>query len=312
MNKLPNEILEKIFLHLDIKDLGKLLCVNKEYYNIFNTIKYNLIDSMDEIGIYIPDTKETCVEYKYCIDWTQILLEEKTIPEHVLELLQEYINLDCVSTKQKFSDDFIRKYYKKLSYTTLIINQKLPIDILIKIIEENNVDLVYWKHIWKHQSINLEFIDRYIDFIDWEFVSQNKESLDKDIIIKYYDKLNWSELTKLGINEFFIEKFIDKIDVFSWYNISYYSSLSGSFILKYYDKLHINSIMHSQILQEQIIYYILQNTYNPYDLDMIWYNIALHQPISKLFIISKKDNLTMNLLISNKYIKRAWLKEIYG
>ena len=312
MNRLPNELWNKIFTNLSLRDLSSMLYVNKYYNNLFKKNKWVLLDYMEKIGYFIPKNIETYNEYRYCIDWTKCIMEEKVFEEDTLIKLHDVIDYSLISTKQKFSDNFIRRYYLEIPTINLVVHQIVPIDILWNMIDKTDFSPTYWYNIWKKQTVNLEFIDKYVEYVDWNVLSANKESLKFDVIMKYHDKLLWPEITKHGITEDIINMFIDKLFSFSWYNISYYSKLSCQFIRNHLDKLHIISLLNCQELGEDLIYEIINRTDDEDDKISLWYKIASHQKIGKQFIQYNLDKLPLQLLIRNENIKKSWLKEIFG
>ena len=82
-------------------------------YKIISDYKWFFVDNIIENDrLFIPLTKETFYNYKYCIDWSQIILQnEKTgykIPENVIEWITDVQDLEMISSYQKFSSNFIK------------------------------------------------------------------------------------------------------------------------------------------------------------------------------------------------------------
>jgi hypothetical protein len=314
---LPNEMLIHIFKYLDVLSLSKLYCSNKELYNKIKCInKWKIIDDMfnaDYLKL-VPKTKETFNNYRFCIDWKELIIQKCIIPEEVIEWIEKNSDIAIISIYQKFSENLLRKVYNKnnnkISHSLLLSHQILPIDILYDIIETNELSSTDWYYISLKQKIDLEFIEKYYDKIQWNPISQNKDCINCEIIYKYHDKLVWQELTKHGVNEYILIKYIDNFDFICWSNISQYSILSDEFIKMFLIFLDLDIIFRFQKISDSLLNCIVENfTKNEYH---YFESIGLNQCLSRDFIIKYKYYLSLEILIRNKNISRNLLSTIYS
>lgn len=322
---LPNEMLIHIFKYLDVLSLSKLYRSNKKLCEKIKCInKWKIIDDMFNANYIklIPKTKETFDNYRFCIDWKELIIQKCIIPEEVIEWIDEpisstryltdaarYSNITIISIYQKFSENLLKKVYNKISHSYLLSNQILPVDTLNNIIETKELSNTDWYHISLKQKIDLRFIEKYYNKIQWNPLSQNKDSINCEIIDKYHNKFFWQELTKHGINEYILIKYISYFDFICWSNISQYSILSYEFIKMYLSFLDLDIIFRFQRISESLLNSIVENfTKNEYH---YFESIGLNQLLSKDFIIKYKKFLPLNILIRNKNISRNLLSNIF-
>lgn len=327
INRFPNEIIFEILKYTDIKTFSSLLSSNIQNYNLLNPLKWEIIDSMINTGHPVPLNLETYNNFIFTIDWITIIYNKINIPESTIELFMinrsesesESINIhkfdiNILLKYQKLSEQFLCKYYHLCDWKVLIIDQKLPIQILEKIISHHYSEMfpMHWYNILYHQKYSLEnFIQKYgTEVINWYAVSCNKDAVTPDILVKYYDYLVWPELTKHGLNEEIIEMFIHKLDPISWSNIAFYSKLSSNFILKYRNSLNSQIILRCQTLNSETLLELL-STQEGYEKEESWINISLYQSLDYHFIKTHKDNLSIKYLIRNPRIKRKDLFVLY-
>lgn len=296
--------------------MSSLLCTNKFFNNMIEPNKWDIIDNMIKRGIFIPMNKSTYFQYIYCIDWTTFVYNDINIPEDVIIELHNFIDFPVITTKQKFSENLIRKFYDKIPMTNLLMFQKVPIDILTPLVEsqicnqfQNNT---YWYYIWKMQNITVDFINKFKTHVDWHAISSNKDALSIDLINAFHNELIWPEVTLHGIHESIIEHFIYKMEPFSWKNVAYFSQLSENFIRKYEDKLDTLALFSSQQMSEQLIEHLLTKVTNEFDIYEVWSKIALNQNLSIEFIKKYEDKLNLNYMIRNPRVKRKNLKLVYS
>lgn len=314
---LPFDILINILKYIDIYSFSKLSSTNLYFYNILKLNKWKIIDNLlYKNFIYIPKNIDTYNNYKYIINWTSIVLYRKDkyktiIPENVISWISDVHDLELISVYQKFSESLIRKIIHKISFKNILANQTIPIDIIQLLIFENNnrIDNQDWFNIWSKQPITFEFIQMFEDKIQWHPVSSNKNCVCFELIDKYHDKLIWQELTKHGINEHILIKYIHKFDHICWINISQFTKLSINFIKTYIIYLDLNIILKFQILNE----YYIDELIHQYNLvsNVYFQSISLHQPLGEFFLEKYKYKLPLKLLIRNKKILRTHLVKLY-
>jgi hypothetical protein len=267
---------------------------------------------MNDRGLFIPKNKDTYIEYLYCIDWTTFVVNEIIIPEDVIIQLNEFIDFVVITTKQKFSENLIRKFYNRIPMNNLLTYQQVPMDILTPIIDSKIPEFFEnWYLVWRYQKIDIDFIKRFYQYVDWHAISQNKDALSIDLINEFYNNLIWHEITMHGINEAIVEHYIHKMNSFAWTNVACFSKLSNNFILKYENNLDTILIFTSQQISEELIEYFLEKLSNNNMIEHIWSKISLNQKLSFEFIKKYKDKLNLLYLIRNPYIKRKYLKLLY-
>jgi hypothetical protein len=312
INKLPNEIITSISKYLNVLSLSKLQCTSKSLYEKINSInKWYIIDNMINADYYklIPKTKETFNNYRFCIDWKELIIQKCTIAEEVIEWIEDYSDIVIISIYQNFSENLLGKVYNKISYSCLLSHQVLPISILYNIIDCNELTSTDWYYISLKQNIDLVFIEKYFDKIQWNPLSQNKNIINCKIIDKYHDKLIWQELTKHGINEYILINYITYFDFICWSNISQYSILSDIFMKMFLTFLDLDIIFRFQRISETFLISIVEK----FIADESYYfeSIGLNQCLSKDFIIKFKEFLPLKTLVRNKNISRKLLSTIF-
>jgi hypothetical protein len=314
---LPNELWIKVIQHTNIITLSKIILLNKECYNGFNNIdyKWELIDNMNDKGICIPLNKETFREYRYCIDFMTLLYNEQHLPDKTIDNLHMEIDFSMLSKYQKLSDNLLYKYHNRiLVINNLLSEQVLPYDLLFYYINNCNLNNSHWHYICKFQKLNMEFLEQFIDKIDWHALSENKSILTYDIIYKYHEKLNWHKLCRLGLSEELLDQFKYKFDMFCWNEVAMSSTLSNEFILNNPSLIvNLMGILTCQSLNESTLQFIIENinSLNNDESD-IFNKIASRQELSKDFILKYNSLLPLELLIRNPKIKRSYLKQIFG
>ena len=312
INNLPNEIISIISKYLNVLSLSKLQCTSKSLYKKIDSInKWYLIDNMINADYYklIPKTKETFNNYRFCIDWKELIIQKCTIMEEIIEWIEDYSDIAIISIYQNFSENLLEKVYNKISYSCLLSHQILPINVLYTIIESNELTSTDWYHISLKQKIDLGFIEKYNDKIQWNPLSQNINIVNYKIIEKYHDKLIWQELTKHGINEYILINYICYFDFICWSNISQYSVLSNDFMKMFLSFLDLDIIFRFQRISETFMISIVEN----FIADESYYfeSIGLNQCLSKDFITKYKKFLPLKILIRNRNIPRKLLSTIY-
>ena len=309
---IPNEIIIQIIKHLNVRNLSTLFYLNKTFNEKLNDLdKWYLIDAMNnaEYSKLIPKTKETYINYRYCINWNELIIRKCKIPEDVIQWIENKTDVSVISIYQDFSTNLLYKIYHLISYKTLLSHQILPIDILYDIIQNNSLGSHEWYHICSKQKLDINFIKTYIDFIQWNPLSQNKHIINHEIINTYHNKLVWQELTKHGVNEYILIKYTEYFDFICWSNISQYSVLSSYFIHTFLHFLDLEIIFRFQKISDQLLNIIVENFS---DIESSYFqSIGLNQNLSKNFIIKYKNFLPINILIRNKNIKRKLLHDIF-
>jgi hypothetical protein len=310
---LPFEIWLDIIKHTNVRTLSSLLCVNKQVYKALVLNRYELIDAIyknsNNYECLVPKTKETLKTYSYIIDWTTIVCAKADIPHAIIEELNEHIDFVAVASYIIFSEELIRKYYHKIPLSILFSVQCVPYDILCQIATQTTLETHDWDNIWKHQAFPIDFVKRHIQHVNWLMISCNPKALSYDLINEYSDLLIWPEITKHGVAEFIIERYMHKMDIFSWSNACCYSRLSPDFLRKNIGIIDTTFVFHCQELDEELILELIEQEHE-FEQENLWYKAASHQRLSRQFIETHKEKLPTHLLIRNPKIKRNDLYQL--
>lgn len=307
----PDEIWENILIHSSVQTLSTMACVNK-HFNVFIESKlWDYIDLLPKPKLHpIPKNLPTFNKFFWLIDWTSIVCNDQTIPEEVLAELIDVADLVAISCKQKLSIPFIKAHLDRLPAHNIIHNQNVTSDIL-QVIVESNGRIINTYALWERHFIDIHFIKQHINFVNWMALSSNKNALSIEVIEEFPDKLFWPELTKHGLCEWIIEKYIHKIDKFSWSNVAFFCKLSKEFITKHINNLNLLTILHTQDLDEAFIEQLVEHGSEEYETFDLWNKTATNQGLSLEFLGKHKNNLPIKLLIRNRKIKRKHLKDVF-
>lgn len=320
---LPSEMWSEIFKYTDIKSLSNLICTNtffknmiynQFWYTIDNIIKHN-IKSIDGL---IPATIQTFNKYIYLVDWSTIVLHNqnnnKKIPESTIVWISNNIDLQIISTYQKFSDDLIRQIYHKISYKTLLSSQSIPDDILNILIEKNIFTHQDWYNVWEKHPIDYNFLISNIDNVQWHPLSSNKNIVCYEIIQNYGENIIWQEFTKHSINESILQLFTHKFDFICWSNIVRFTELSDKFIKNNLKHLDVGSLIRYQSLSKDLLNDIVSK-FTETDFFFYFISILSYQEISKDFLLKyfniEPRQTMLRALVKNKKVPRSLLHELY-
>lgn len=317
---LPNELIIYILSFTDIKTISNISCCNKTLYNFICNYKWDIIDKLPNCNhinnsknkelIYIPKYIETYLSYEYIIHFNTIIMYEHKIPDSVIIEHERYINFNYLFLKQKVSTDIVKRYYKKVSVLTLLKNQKIPIDVLYDIVNNEELNSALWSIICSNQKLDFNFIKTFESNIDWRSLSSNKESLCYNTIMCYKNLLIIPDITRIGLSEEVLESIIDIIDPISWINISYFSKISHDFINKYFNQLDKMALLKSQELNQTIIYKIINSIQDNDEMKpLYWLKIAECQKLDYQFIMDNKSILSRDSLLRNRKIKRTIIRD---
>lgn len=314
----PIEIWIHILQYIDLLTLTKLICCNKYFMELISDRRWFFIDNMIDSGpLLIPMTMETFQNYKYCIDWSHIILQNeksgKNIPESVIEWITEGQELEMISTYQKFSNKLLYKLINSISCKNLLNNQDLPLDILYWFAESDTYTLTNsdWYAIWSKQKVDYNFIVKYEEYVQWHPLCGNTSCVSFDFINRYHEKIIWQEFTKHSINEKILEKFIGRFDFICWNNISRFTELSNDFIKKNLEYLDLGSVFRYQKLSKDLLN-LLVDSFTIDEFVFYFQSVCLYQKLSSDFILKYKDKIVLKHLIRNKNIPKTILSSIYG
>lgn len=200
-----------------------------------------------------------------------VLKNTKVCDEYANEILSICYNKNIIHKFEFFSH---LKFSKKMFLRFIqphTISQLLYYDILDEEILE---EYIIPKHkdnkeimliMFEHETITEQFIEKYKDIIDkfqlWSNVSRYQH-LSEQFIDKYKKNVNWCNIIKFqNISEKFIEEHLIYIKK-NMKVLIQNKNLSIEFIERNIKWLNISSLVHHQILSENIINKYLNN--NPY------------------------------------------------
>lgn len=315
MNTVPVEIWFDIIKYLTISDLSNLMCINKHLSHLIKTNKWSFIDEISDSNIYIPKTLETYKNFRFCIDWCNIILSNPNrrdiIPNEVIQWIEDRQDLEYICIYQDLLEKTIRKCFKKVNWRLLLTYQILPVDLIEIIVETYDLSNSDWNLIWINPNINLDFLIKNIDRAQWHIISSNKNLISFQLIEKYGNRLSLHELTKHGINEEIINYYLPKMDMICWINVSQFTKLSMVFIKTHIDKLNLQFLVNCQDIDEMYLENIIKNRLEDNNYPMFFQAISLNQKLSHNFIKKYKDDLYLKNLIRNKRILRKDLHALF-
>lgn len=315
MNKIPVELWFDITRYLSIIDISHLSCINKHFSILIKKNKWSFIDIIyQDTSNYtiIPKTPETFQNFRFCIDWCNIILNNPTkkeiIPSEIIEWMEDRQDLEYICIYQTLSENTIRNSFNKIHWRLLLTYQILPFDLIEIIVDSYDLSNSDWNLIWLNPNITLDFITKNIDHAQWHIISANKELISLELIQKYGNRLSLHELTKHGINEQIIEYYLPKMDIICWINVSQFTKLSMDFIKTHIDKLNLQFIINCQEIKESYLEEIIQKRLDDNNHTMFFQAISLNQKLSYDFIKKYKNHLFLKNLIRNKWISRKDLQ----
>lgn len=163
---------------------------------------------------YTDLSEEIIIKYHNKVNWDMIIyskgrkLSEAVIDKHTNRIEDWGAVWICCN----LSEDFIRKYIKKVD----------------------------WTIIHKYQDLSEKFIEDFADKIKWREICHYQETISESFIIKYMDKLyngerlNFKEEVVKNLSDEFLYEYADRIN---WESITLYRELTEDFIIKNIDYL---------------------------------------------------------------------------
>lgn len=223
-------------------------------------------------------------KYKELIDWDTIS-ETQVLNEGFISRYRDKLNWHKICKYQNLSESFMEFNITYLDMKEISRSQTLSETFI-----ETHKDDLYWPYICKHQDLSEAFINQHLDKIDWQtldigvtsqltdtFVLNHKDDIGLDrvftehrfsisTLISYVDQyptviFNHDHLIcrYQRLNENFITLHNDYIRTkhnnqwIDWHGISYYQSLSESFINNHKGEVHWPSISIKQLLGTNFI-----------------------------------------------------------
>ena len=243
------------------------------------------------------------------IDWYEICekyqLEENSIKEYCNDIFNFVIDkglnrIEDVFVKTLQYINFNSNIVKELK--SFVLLNMITEPALKKLVEYTNYDKEFIRRICTWQKISEEFMEEYLEVIDWDGISRFQE-LSTSFMEKHLDKLNWYSISKYQfLSEDFIEKYSNRIN---WDNLSLNELIPEHTLFKFSDKLNWNTISKYQDLSESFI--------EKYQDKVNWEWISKHQILSERFIEKHKDKVDWDYIfdyqmLSNDFVEKYKIK----
>ena len=119
------------------------------------------------------------------------------------------------------SEEFIRTFQKKLSWTSICTKQRLSEDFIREFKNK-----IYWHSLSRYQTLSEDFIREFKDDVEWVPISKYQQ-LSDDFLVEFKRKIDWGDYFRSQKASFaIIKKFILNSDVEK---------------LSYFESSHLNS-----------------------------------------------------------------------
>lgn len=220
-----------------------------------------------------------------CENYYSYFTEEFIINNIDLMIFSDLHNYVLTKCSNVISEKSLHVIIENIKTHNNYFNYKLPINKKINI---NETFLIIFRHI----NVSCEFLEKYIDYIHWNLISQYQK-LSEEFMMKYKYKISFTGICshqKISVN--FIELYKREIE---WNFLSQNKNLTKEVFEKYIDKLIIySSYLDIKFLTKDVI----SNYINHID----WEYISLTKPLTKEFIIDNIQYLNVENIINNKEI----------
>ena len=184
--------------------------------------------------------------------------------------------------------NFINQYKDKLDWN--ILSQSMNVEQL-----EQFKNFLNWKRVSKNQNLTEIFIRRYISKLDCKLLSQHMNiELLEQIASIHTNRLEWKNVSKnQNLTEIFIRKYSAFLD---WKIITQFqfTKLSHACIEKYDYKLDWEYISQHHVLTEEFI--------ELFQARVRWHLISQYQRMSKEFVLKFKDRININAVNMNRML----------
>jgi hypothetical protein len=153
------------------------------------------------------------------------LINESIFEESIEEVLDDFDKIDIAWLCQNydFSLDFLEKNWKRIGEFYLIAYKRnLPVSLIMKIVEEFDLDFSHRRLLLINQKLPEEFIESYFmqndemqhpsDFY-FDYIIEN-QCLSENFLIKYIEYVNYINIRLLHNNENISEEVVSKVETF--------------------------------------------------------------------------------------------------
>ena len=177
-------------------------------------------------------------------NWKGISSHQR-LSEEFIKRYADKVDWNRISLHQKLSEEFIERHADKVNWRSISAEQKLSAEFI-----ERHSDEVNWYEISYYQTLSKEFMERHGDKLDWAGMSSS-QILPEDLMQRYSNKLNWGEISaRQKLSESFMQRNSDRI---KWSTISRFQKLSGEFMEHNADKLNWRLISRHQTLSDDFL-----------------------------------------------------------
>jgi hypothetical protein len=140
-------------------------------------------------------------------DWRTI--SKLDLSEQFLDKYKDKIDWYQYLSRHKITEieKFVERY--KLEWKYVLRTQDLSEEFIEKHVSEFDHDA--WISLWAYRSVTIQFIERHIDKVSWDIISEC-QNLPEEFIEKCAGEVNWNVISRYQkLSPEFITKHIDKI-----------------------------------------------------------------------------------------------------
>lgn len=285
-----NELIERTKLDIDL--------INKIYET------FNITNTLDKLTMYQKLDYNFLNKHNDDLDWDYVSIYQM-LNNQIYKKFINKLNWQYISKHQELNIDLIRQYQHLLYWPNIFRYQKLNMKYILEFKRYLDQDIDNYKIISKFQQLDLEFIEENIDKLDLNIISKYQKIDNIEFIEKYKDKLNLLDIFKNknnNINDNYIKENTNIDDLI---NLLDYRKFNIMFLDENFDNIFINNIRKLISTQDlsDLFYYKYGDIFKKYKL-----NFIAKQNITPSFLknnhIDLDDNiiniLTNNLNLSNK------------
>lgn len=142
------------------------------------------------------------IEKKHRINWSQVS-KHPNMTMHIIETEEElvkYWNWKQIMDNPNITKEFIIKHIDKFDNIKVDpYSYDDDLNLPIEFIDRNINEFPNWKLISKNHNITEEFIEKYIDNINWKKLSKNTLGWKKDKTLEYYQQRKELTIEKTSI-----------------------------------------------------------------------------------------------------------------
>ena len=176
--------------------------------NNSDNLNWTLLSTYQDLNL------DTIINNLDKIDWNNIPLNitfALFINDNTIKLFEKYPIWEKIAYLKNVSTEVLFNYFNKLtkkSIINIIKFRNLNIEQLSKIITMYKEDLEIWSLICENQTLTTELIDKYINYINWDELSESFD-FSSDDILKYHNYINYK---KLSYNDNFNDTWLNTIN----------------------------------------------------------------------------------------------------